>query len=323
MLQQTRVETVRDYYRRWMKTFPSLRALAEAPREDVMKAWEGLGYYARARNAHKTAQVINTQYRGRFPESYEELRKLPGIGPYTAAAVGSLAFGLDVAVLDGNVIRVISRIYRCKGDPASGATRRRLQSWADQHLVPGRAGEVNEAMMELGATLCTPQSPRCGMCPMNSVCRAAEKEDPEKFPRKVRQPPVPHRHVGAGVIINRAGKVLVARRPDHAMLGGLWEFPGGGKERGESLPDCVRRELLEELGIHVRVGPHLVTVRHAFTHFTMDLHAFWVRIEKGRPRAVEVSAYRWVAVEEIETLPLPRADQKILKELKRSDIPSF
>jgi A/G-specific adenine glycosylase len=306
-----------------MKSFPSLKALAEAPRQDVMKAWEGLGYYARARNAHKTAKFISREHHGRFPRTIDELRKLPGIGPYTAAAVGSLVFGLDVAVLDGNVIRVISRLYRFGEDPAGVASRRRLQSRADQHLVPGVAGEVNEAMMELGATICTPQAPACDVCPMRTVCEARKHRDPEKFPAKTRQSPIPHRHVGAGVIVNRARKILVARRPDHAMLGGLWEFPGGGQQDGETLPACVRRELLEELGIHVRVGPHLVTVRHAFTHFTMDLHAYWVRIERGRPRAIESSEYRWVGVEEIGNFPLPRADQKILKDLKRSEFPMF
>ena len=323
MLQQTRVETVQDYYRRWMKSFPSLKTLAEAPQRDVMKAWEGLGYYARARNAHKTAKIINRDYNGRFPGTFDELNNLPGIGPYTAAAVGSLVFGLNVAALDGNVIRVISRLHRFKGDPASVASRRRLQSWADQHLVPGRAGEVNEAMMELGATVCTPKAPACHACPLRNVCEAGKHQDPEKFPVKIRRRPIPHRHVGAGIIINRARNVLLARRPDHVMLGGLWEFPGGGQEDGESLPACIRRELLEELGIHVRVGPLLVTVRHAFTHFTLDLHAYWVRIERGRPRAIEASDYKWVSVKDIETFPLPIADQKILRQLKRSDFPSF
>ena len=323
MLQQTRVETARSYYKRWMKSFPSLKALSEAPRQDVMKAWEGLGYYARARNVHRTARLIVRECGGRFPATVQDLQKLPGIGPYTAAAISSLAFGLDAAVVDGNVARVLSRLYRFKGDPSRADSRRQLQDWAEGHLVPGRAGEVNEAMMELGATICLPQSPRCAECPFHAVCAAAAAGDTGRFPTRPVQPAVPHRHVGAGVIINRAGKVLLARRPDDAMLGGLWEFPGGGQQEEESLPDCVCRELREELGIHVRVGPHFVTVRHAFSHFTMDLHAFWARIERGRPRSIEVSDYRWVEVNEIGSFPLPKADQEILKELKRAQFPDF
>ena len=323
MLQQTGVKTVIPYYQSFLVKWPTIEDLARANLDQVLHAWQGLGYYARARNLHKTAQIIATEFDCVFPDTEAGLLQLPGIGPYTAAAISSLAFGLDAAVVDGNVARVLSRLYRFKGDPSRADSRRQLQDWAEGHLVPGRAGEVNEAMMELGATICLPQSPRCAECPFHAVCAAAAAGDTGRFPTRPVQPTVPHRHVGAGVIINRAGKVLLARRPDDAMLGGLWEFPGGGQQEEESLPDCVCRELREELGIHVRVGPHFVTVRHAFSHFTMDLHAFWARIERGRPRSIEVSDYRWVEVNEIGSFPLPKADQEILKELKRAQFPDF
>ncbi len=322
-MQQTRVDTVEAYYRSWMKRFPSLRSLAEAPLQDVLKAWEGLGYYARARNAHRAARELVASNGGRFPRTFDGLRALPGVGPYTAAAIGSLALGLDEAVVDGNVIRVLTRLYGYSEDVRSSTAKARIQAWADAHLVPGRAGEVNEATMELGAMICTPRAPDCGRCPMRDECVARSEGDPEAYPVKAARAAVPHIHVGAGVIVKRDGRVLLAQRKEDAMLGGLWEFPGGRQEKGESLEECVARELQEELGIQVRVGPHLTTVRHAFSHFTMELHAYWVRIEKGRPRAIDCDDVTWATVEEIGGYPLPKADIRILDVLRKTVVPEF
>lgn len=323
MLQQTRVDTVRPYFNRFMKRFPSVRALAEAPLQDVLKLWEGLGYYSRARNVHRCAHLLTAKHGGRFPRTYDSLCSLPGIGPYTAAAIGSLAMGLHVPVLDGNVMRILTRLTACADDIRKPATQRHLLGVAETLLVPGRAGETNEAMMELGALVCLPRNPRCTVCPLRDVCQALSLGDPEGYPVKTPKAKVPHRHVGAGVVVDHQGRILVAQRRTDAMLGGLWEFPGGGREDGESMPDCIRRELREELGIHVRMGPHLCTVPHAFTHFTMELHAYWARIERGRPRAIECADYRWCAPAEIRQLPLPRADIRILERIEKEKIPTF
>ncbi len=315
MLQQTRADQALPYYKRFLKRFPDLAALAKADRADVLKLWEGLGYYSRAVRAHATARMLMTEQDGRFPENAAGLRQLPGVGSYTAAAIASLAFGEDVAVLDGNVIRVLARVLAEPAVTDAPATRARFQQWLDQLLPPGQAGNFNEAMMELGALVCTPVAPRCGGCPLADVCRAKRNGNPEAYPHRKPKKAIPHRHVGAGVIINNKGEVLIARRRDEAMLGGLWEFPGGGVEEGETLPECIARELKEELALTVRVGPPLITVRHTFSHFRMDLHAYWVRVSSGRPKALGCAEWAWVKVEAIAERALPRADQKILAAL--------
>lgn len=323
MLQQTRVETVVGYYRRWMTRFPSLRALAEAPLQDVLKHWEGLGYYARARNAHRAAREIRANHGGRFPRSVAALQALPGIGPYTAAAIGSLSMGLPAAVVDGNVIRVLSRVYGLAEDVRRASAQRRLSHWARGHLPEGPPGEVNEAFMELGALLCTPRAPACPTCPLRTVCRAAKRGAPEAYPVKAAQKAVPHMLVGAGIVLDARGRFLLARRPEHKMLGGLWEFPGGRREPGETMPACVARELREELGLAVRVGPCLAVIRHAFSHFTMDLHAHWARIEKGRPSARECAEWTWAELHELAAYPMPKADDRIRNLLRSTPAPRF
>lgn len=319
MLQQTRVEQAEPYFRRFMKAFPSLRALASASRQDVLKQWEGLGYYARARRLHETARALVEHHGGHFPRTYDGLLKLPGIGPYTASAVGSLAFDLDVAVVDGNVVRVLSRLFGYRKDVASAAGKKRLQAWADDLLPKGRAASFNEAMMELGALVCTPRAPACGTCPLQTVCVARAEGRPERYPVKKRRKPVPHKVVGAAVTVRRDGRLLIARRNDHAMLGGLWEFPGGTRESRETLPACIVRELKEELGVDIDVGPHIVTVRHAYSHFTITLHAHWARIRKGRPRAIDCADYAWVEADALRDFPFSRADLGIIQALEKVD----
>lgn len=315
MLQQTRADQALPYYRRFLSRFPSLRALAEASQQDVLKHWEGLGYYARARNAHRTAQLLVKESKGQFPGTLEGLRQLPGVGAYTAAAVGSLALGLDAAVVDGNVIRVLSRVFSVPEDVRRPSVRAGFQELADALLPRGRAGEFNEAMMELGAVICTPRAPKCEACPMRRVCRARAEGRPERYPVKSARGKVPHKEVGAGIIINDRRQVLLAQRPQGGMLGGLWEFPGGSQEKGETMEQCIARELKEEMGLDVRVGPTLVVVPHAFSHFTMNLHAHWVRINSGKPRPIQCDAVKWVNGAHLKKYPFPRADLTILEKI--------
>lgn len=319
MLQQTRAAQARPYFERFVRRFPTVRRLAAAGRQEVLKLWEGLGYYARARRAHETARFLVRERGGRFPATLEGLLALPGVGPYTAAAVGSLAFGLPAAVVDGNVLRVLARVLAFPDDVSKPAARRALQAWADALLPPRRPGEFNEAMMELGATVCTPRRPACPACPLRAVCVAASAGEPERYPVKGRRPPVPHKHVGAGVVRDARGRLLIAQRKEGSMLGGLWEFPGGTQEPGEAMPACIARELREELGIDVTVGSHLVTVRHAFSHFTMDLHAYHARIRGGRPRAIHCAAWRWVTRSQLARFPFGKADLQIIAALDARD----
>lgn len=312
MLQQTRAEQAAPYFLRFMRRFPTVRALAGASRGEVLKLWEGLGYYARARNAQDAARHIVARLGGRFPRTMEGLLALPGVGRYTAAAVGSIAFGLDAAVLDGNVIRVLSRALAFGGDVSGGAAKKALQACADALLPKGRAGVFNEAMMELGAVCCTPRKPRCPVCPLRRACRALVERKPEAYPVKRRRGPVPHKVVGAGVIVDRRGRILIAQRRESSMLGGLWEFPGGTLEPGETMRACIARELMEEMGIATQVGAELTVVHHAYSHFTIDLHAHWARILKGRPRTLHCADFAWVAPRGLRRYAFSTADLQIL-----------
>ena len=323
MLQQTRVEQARAYFLRFMKRFPDLQALAAAGQQDVLKQWEGLGYYSRARRAHQTAQWLVEHCQGKFPQTFEALLALPGVGPYTAAAVGSLAFNLDVAVVDGNVARVLCRVFAFGDDPRGGAGKKKLQAWADELLPHGRAGEFNESLMELGALCCSPRKPDCPHCPLRNICQGYADGQPENFPTKAAKKKLPHKIVGAGVIINRRGEFLIARRHEHEMLGGLWEFPGGKQEPGETMEQCIARELREELGIQVRVGPCVTVVHHAYSHFTIALHAHWCRIARGRPHRLQCLDIAWVPFARLRTKPFSRADLHIIAALRGVKAPEF
>jgi A/G-specific adenine glycosylase len=316
MLQQTRVDTVIDYYRRWMKAFPSWKALAAAPQSDVLKCWEGLGYYSRARNLHTAARSICDTFHGRAPGTATELRSMPGIGPYTAAAIASLAFNENAAVVDGNEIRVLSRLFAFGGDTKSAAGKKRMQAWADELLVKGLAGEFNEAMMELGALVCLPKNPKCAGCPLQNVCDALAKGSSSKFPVVEKKAKVPHITVGAAVTVNRKGEVLIAQRRQNDMLGGLWEFPGGKQEPGETIEECIARELYEELGIKTVVGEHVMIVNHAYSHFTMTMHVHQARIISGRPRPIHCADYVWVKVPNLGKYAYSKADLQVVAQLQ-------
>ncbi len=320
MLQQTRVDQVIPYFNRFMKRFPSLKSLAAASQEDVLKQWEGLGYYSRARNLHKAAQIITDEHRGRFPKTAEEIIKLPGIGSYTTAAIGSLAFNLDLAVLDGNVIRVLSRLFAYTKDTRSTTAKKELQQLADDLLVKGEAGNFNEAMMELGATICLPKNPQCGSCPISHVCLGHESGRPTDYPIKAPKKKVPHIVVGAAVVTNRKGEVLIAQRRDEDMLGGLWEFPGGKRETGETIQQCIVRELKEELGINIETGDFLITVKHAYSHFTMEMHTYFAKIKSGRPRPIECQNFQWLDTSDLRKVPYSKADLYVIDALERQII---
>jgi len=322
MLQQTRVDTVIDYYRRWIKAFPSWKALASAPQSDVLKCWEGLGYYSRARNLHAAAKMIagfSKPWRKEaepFQSLEKFLRSFPGIGNYTAAAIASLAFNEDAAVVDGNVIRVLSRLFAFGGDTKSAAGKQQMQAWADELLVKGKAGEFNEALMELGALVCLPKNPKCPECPLQKVCAALAAGTAEAYPVMKKKAKVPHIVVGAAVTVNRTGEVLIAQRKQDDMLGGLWEFPGGKQEPGETIQECIVRELEEELGIKTVVEEHLMTVKHAYSHFTMTMHVYLAKIVSGHPRPIHCADFAWVNVPMLGKFAWSKADLQVVAELQ-------
>lgn len=315
MLQQTRVETARRYYGRFLRAFPSVRALAAAPLADVLKAWEGMGYYARARNLHAAAGRLVAERGGRLPETAAELRRLPGIGQYTAAAIASIAFGQDEAVLDGNVERVLCRVFALREDPKTARARRRLTALARSLIRPGRAGDINQALMDLGATVCVPRQPRCEACCLADHCRARAGGIQHLLPRRRPRKALPHHDIAAGVVW-KGSRVLIDRRPPGGLLGGLWEFPGGKREPGETLPQAVVREVREETGIVVRPVRCLLTVRHAYSHFRITLHAFECRYVSGRCRAIGCDAVKWVRPAELDRYAFPKANHKIIAALR-------
>jgi A/G-specific adenine glycosylase len=319
MLQQTRRDTVVPYYHRFLERFPTVEVLAAADQQEVLKVWEGLGYYARARSLHAAARRIVEEFGGNLPDNRRDLLALPGIGPYTAGAILSLAFGRDEAVLDGNVKRVLCRLALLREDPARPAVQRDLWATARALIVPGRAGRVNEALMELGATVCVPRGPRCSICPLADLCRAHQEgaEDEVPFRRPRRQ--MPHHTVTAAVIV-RGKQVLVAQRQENDLLGGLWEFPGGTCQEEESLQRCLRREIAEELGVEIAVGPPLDVLQHAYTHFRITLHPFFCRLIRGRPRALECADWRWVTLKQAGDLPMSRVDRQIVRILEKKGL---
>lgn len=310
MLTQTRVETVVPYYERFLRRFPTVEHLAAADLDDVLKAWEGLGYYARARNLHRAARIVVEAHGGVLPRETEALRALPGIGPYTAGAIRSIAFGERVAAVDGNVRRVISRLYDLS-DPSRDAVLER----AEPLVRDGRAADVNQALMDLGATICTPRSPDCAACPLGSLCRARAcgTQADRPGPRRARKRP--HYEIAVGVIRDEDERILIARRPPEGLLGGLWEFPGGKLEPGESLEAAVVREVREELGIRVAPESKIAEIDHAYSHFEITLHAFHCRHEGGRPKGRDGQPVRWVPRNELDRYAFPAANRKILQAL--------
>lgn len=328
MLQQTRVEFVTDYYRRWMAQFPTVAALAAADQQAVLKAWEGLGYYARARNLHKAAQQVVTAFAGAFPADRATLLTLPGIGEYTVGAILSIAYNQPEPILDGNVKRVLSRLADIDQPINETVTLKQLWQLARDLVASaalGDAGACNEAIMELGALICTPTNPRCLLCPLNAHCLAAAHGTQAQRPVMPAKKTTPHYDVAAGVIWQGEpyqSKLLIAQRPPDGMLGGLWEFPGGKLESTDpDLPHCLRREIEEELAIAIEVGAQLTTVKHAYTHFRITLHTFHARYLAGEPQAIGVADWRWVTLDELDAFPFPVTDQKIIGAL-RKEVPT-
>ena len=320
MLQQTQVATVIPYFARWMRRFPTVRRLAAADEADVLKAWEGLGYYSRARNLHRAAKEVVARYGGRLPRDVAALRALRGIGRYTAGAIASIAFGLDEPVLDGNVIRVLCRVFRIRQNPKAAPTRKRLWSLAEDLLPKGRASEFNQALMDLGATVCTPRDPRCDACPLAALCGANARGEQAKLPAMPTRKRTPHYDIAVGVI-RRGDRILIARRPSEGLLGGLWEFPGGKTESGETPEQAVVREAAEEVGIAVRVEAPLTTVKHAYSHFRVTLHVFLCRHVRGRPQPIECDATKWITPAQLDAHAFPTANRKIFPALRRALAP--
>jgi len=315
MLQQTRVDTVIPYFNRWMQTFPDIPALAAASQHEVLAAWEGLGYYSRARNLHRAAEYVVEEFGGKLPSEVEKLCKLPGIGRYTSAAIASIAFGIDVPVLDGNVRRVLARLFNVSMPVRSSAAEKQLLDLAAIHLPPGRAAEYNQALMDFGALVCTPRSPGCNQCPLVDNCQAFHHGIQEQLPVRRARTNVPHHTVTAAVIC-KDQRVLITQRPERGLLGGLWEFPGGKRHSDEDLEACLKREIIEEIGVEISVGANIGVYQHAYSHFRVTLHAFKCKLPSGEePVALQVKDLRWVDFMALPEYPMGKIDRQISTDL--------
>jgi len=318
MLQQTQVKTVIPYYQRWLEAFPTIAALAAAPQQQVLKLWQGLGYYARARNLHRAAQMLVHQGDGSFPQDLQTVLALPGIGRTTAGGILSAAFNQPVAILDGNVKRVLVRLLAL--DRPISQVLPQLWEASEALLDRHHPRDFNQALMDLGATVCTPKNPACLICPWRSACGAYALNRTAELPMGETSAPLPLKIIGVAVIFNDRGQVLIDRRPEDGLLGGLWEFPGGKLEAGETITDCIRREIAEELALDIEVGQHLITVDHAYSHFRVQLQVYCCQHRSGEPQPLACDEVRWVAIADLDQYPFPKANERIITALRTSGI---
>ena len=310
MLQQTQLSVVLPYWQRWIKAFPTVNALAAASLEQVRLQWQGLGYYSRARRLHEAARVLVQQP---WPRDLDGWIALPGIGRTTAGGILSSAFNAPEPILDGNVKRVLARLHAHERPPSR-----------DQHLFwqrsealldPRRPRDFNQALMDLGATVCTPRRLGCDHCPWRESCAAYASGDPSGWPVVEERKPLPFQVIGIGVVINAVGDVLIDQRLEEGLLGGMWEFPGGKQEPGEPIEACIARELMEELGIVVSVGEALITLDHAYSHKKLQFVAHLCDWCSGDPKPLASQQVRWVRPEQLKNYPFPAANARIIDAL--------
>ncbi|MBV6402237.1 MAG: Adenine DNA glycosylase [Anaerolineales bacterium] len=318
MLQQTRVETVIPYFKKWMKLFPTVRALAKASEREVLNAWEGLGYYSRARNFHKAAKIVVNEYSGKLPRDVDELRKLPGIGRYTAGALASILFGMDEPALDGNLKRVYARLFDVKKPVNSTEGEKLLWKIAYENLPNGKAADFNQALMDLGATVCVPKNPRCEVCPLARDCKAKARGVQRLRPVKAAKKHVPHYVHAAAVVVERIDNslyALLAQRPAKGLLAGMWEFPNArveGDPAGE-----VESALRAAYSFHVRkkrgAAAHpLTVVEHTYSHFKVTVYAFRCHVSS---KAMG-DHLKWIRLKDLEKYPMGKVDRAIARKIK-------
>ena len=306
MLQQTKVNTVVPYYNRWLKHYPTLQSAADATTDQLLKLWEGLGYYQRCSNFHKALKIVVNNYKGKIPSRFDHFINLPGVGEYTAGAVLSIAFNKPIPAIDGNVKRVMSRILGIKN--LTLHNKNRIEKTIYKIIPKGNPGDFNQALMELGALLCTPQRPICTKCPITNYCNAYKLSKPELYPLPKEPKKLPHYIIVTGIIW-RESKFYIQKRNEKSMLGGLWEFPGGKVENKESLERALKREIKEECGIIPIIKEKIGCVEHSYSHFSISLNCFHCIESDKKIRFSKNGA--WITNKEIASYPFPRANHKL------------
>ncbi len=316
MLQQTQIDTVVPYYKRWLQKYPTLKDVAQASEDDILKLWEGLGYYARARNFHKACQQVVQDYDGKIPTDPQAFSTLKGVGPYTLAAVQSIAFGYGLPAIDGNVKRVISRVKRIDEPPSKALSE--IESFLKANIHNAYPGDFNQAMMDIGATICNPNKPRCEVCPLSSECEAFQKNQVSLYPIKEEKALRPHYRAAVGIVWNK-DKLLISKRKSEGLLGGLWEFPGGKMKHGETAKECVEREVEEEVGVQVDAAHSVGVIKHAYTHFSIEMEGFLCRYLKGTPQTRDCADWKWVEFKDLKKFAFPMANRKLFPLLPKTN----
>jgi len=312
MGQQTQMDRVVDYFNRWMRRYPTVEAVAQASETEILKAWEGLGYYSRARNILKTARLIATKYGGQLPESYATLLSLPGIGPYTAAAIASMSFNQDIPLIDANVERLFSRLVDCAVPVKEKQARELFHKLARKLLPAGEARIFNQALMEFGALVCRPGVPHCSVCLLAGFCRAYQAGTVSERP--VRKTKVKKIEITmACCIIEKDGLYYIQQRMPDDVWGGLWEFPGGRLKEGERPEEAARREVFEETEFMVQELTPLATVVHHYTKYRVTLHGFLAALANDNevPVLHAASRYAWVPLSALADFPFPAGHRKL------------
>lgn len=313
MLQQTQMDRVCEYFTRWMRLFPTPQALAEASEEAVLKAWEGLGYYSRAKNLRRAAAIIAHEHAGRVPEDPDTLRGLPGIGPYTAGAVASIAYNHPLPAVDANVERVLSRLCDVDLPVKSPAAKARFRALVMEIMPEGRARDFNQALMELGALVCT-KNPRCAVCPLRDLCLARRFGVTAERPLPGAKTAYEGLEIVTGVLMHK-GRIFIQKRMDTGAWAGLWEFPGGRLEPGETPEQGIVREYLEETEFVLSVKEKLGIVRHAYTRYRITMHCFLCALDAGEapePVLHAASAFAWMSPRRLDTPAMPAGHRKLL-----------
>lgn len=310
MLQQTTVNAAIPYYQRWIKSFPSIKHVAKAPAEVILKSWQGLGYYSRARNIHRSAQIMCAKHGACVPENVEDLRKLPGFGPYTVGAVLSIAYDQRQPIIDANVRRVFMRLMAIVDEAHPKYDDKILERL--QALMPKKGNDVfNQALMELGALICKPKDPACLLCPIKEHC-CAYMQGSQDFIPTPKKKIIKELDVVIALIMHR-GKYFIQKRPAQGLLADLWEFPGGKIEEGETKEEALIRELKEELNCDVLNVKHRMDVLQFYTTFKVNLHVYECQL-KSYPRTDDT--HQWVGLNDLSQYPMPSGTVKIIRKLQ-------
>ncbi|PIZ73667.1 A/G-specific adenine glycosylase [Candidatus Peregrinibacteria bacterium CG_4_10_14_0_2_um_filter_43_11] len=314
MLQQTQVKTMVPYFERWMTTLPTITSVAEADEQVLLKLWEGLGYYSRVRNIQKAARMIVNEFNGQFPSNHSDILHLPGVGKYTAGAIASIAFNQVYPVVDVNVIRVIARLLNFDGNTKESKNIERMWKRAGE-LLPSDSRNFNQAMMELGALICKPKNPSCSFCPVQKFCSSFKAGTMNDLPHRGEKKKITSLQIAVAVI-RKDNKVFIQKRPSRGLMGGLWEFPGGKIEKGESAKKALSREIQEELSVTIKNIHPIIKIKHAYTCFKVDLHCFSADYDAGSIKLNSATQGKWVEFEKLSEYPFPAANVRLIQQLQ-------